>query len=75
MFKEFQNHLMYLPLKFPFSILIKTIEEFPKNSAVSYSKDYYIDGQNIQLIFFQKLPLREGKWPPKLHPGGGFFGP
>ena len=75
MFKEFQNHLMYLPLKFPISILIKTIEEFPKNSAVSYSKDYYIDGQNIQLIFFQKLPLREGKWPPKLHPGGGFFGP
>ena len=66
---------MYLPLKFPISILIKTIEEFPKNSAVSYSKDYYIDGQNIQLIFFQKLPLREGKWPPKLHPGGGFFGP
>ena len=46
-----------------------------KNSTVSYSKDYYIDGQNIQLIFFQKLPLREGKWPPKLHPGGGFFGP
>ena len=35
----------------------------------------YIDGQNTQLIFFQKLPLGEGKWPPKLHPGGGFFGP
>ena len=51
MFKEFQNHLMYLPLKFPISILIKTIEEFSKNSAVSYSKDYYIDGQNIQMIF------------------------
>jgi len=32
-----QNHLMYLPLKFPTNILIKIIEEFHKNSAVSYS--------------------------------------
>ena len=65
---------MYLPLKFPISILIKTIEEFPKNSAVNYSKDYFIDGQNTH-TFFQKSPLGEGKWPPKLQLGGGFFGP
>ena len=32
-----QNHLMYLPLKFPTNILIKIIEEFHKNSAVNYS--------------------------------------
>ena len=39
-------------------------------------KDYYTDGQNTQLTFFEKKnQLGEGKRPPKLHPGGGFFGP
>ena len=32
-----------------------------------------IDGQNTSLIFF-KLPMGEGKRPPKLHPWGAFFG-
>jgi hypothetical protein len=73
MFKEFQNHLMYLPLKFPISILIKTIEEFPKNSAVSYSKDYYIDGQNIQLIFFPKITTEGRKMATKITPRGVDF--
>ena len=43
--------------------------------APYYPKDYYIDGQNTQLIFLEKNQLGEGKKPPKLHPGGGFFGP
>ena len=32
--QNFQNNLMYLPLKFPTSILIRIIEDFHKNSPV-----------------------------------------
>ena len=39
------------------------------------NKDYYIDGQNTQLIFFEKMSPGDGNKAPKLHPGGGFFGP
>ena len=42
---------------------------------LTLGKNYCIDGQNTQLIFFEKWPLGEGKCPPKLHPRGGFFGP
>ena len=38
-------------------------------------KDYYIDGQNTQLIFLKKWPLRGWKCHLKLHPAGGFFEP
>ena len=37
---------------------------------LTLAKDYYIDGQNIE-----KCPLGEGNKAPKLHAGGGFFGP
>ena len=36
-------------------------------------KDYYIDGQNTQLIFFEKKSTGGGKRPPKSHQAGGFF--
>ena len=45
---------------------------FPAKKVV---KDYYIDGQNTQLICFQKCPMGEGSKAPKLHPRGGFFEP
>ena len=51
MLKEFQNPLIYLPLKIPTSILIKIVEEFEKNSAVSYS---YISNLNYK---FYKIPI------------------
>ena len=38
-------------------------------------KDYYIDGQNTELIFLKRLPLRGRKWHPKLCRRDGFFGP
>jgi hypothetical protein len=39
------------------------------------TKDYYIDGQNTQLICFEKMSTGGGKRAPKLHPRGVFFGP
>ena len=42
---------------------------------VNLGKDYYIDGQNTQLICFEKITTEGGKGHPKLHPRGGFFGP
>ena len=42
--------------------------------AGDQGKDYYIDGQNTQLILFFKFQLGEGKRPPKLHPRGVYFG-
>ena len=39
------------------------------------TKDYYIDGQNTQLVFFEKITTEGGNWHPKLHAEGGFFGP
>ena len=50
----------------------------PESTYVSWfirclSKDYYIDGQNTQLIFFEKYTTGGGKKAPKLHRGGGIF--
>jgi hypothetical protein len=40
------------------------------------AKDYFIDGQNTQLIFFEKISTGGGKLGPQIiHRGGGFFGP
>ena len=72
-----QNHLFLHLVVFgyfglsntPFSTLSLVVQAFGS------SKDYYIDGQNTQLIFFEKNSTRGGKRPPKLHPGSGFFGP
>ena len=51
-----------------FAVLLCTI-------AVGLVKDYYIDGQNTQLILFEKMTTEGGKKAPKLHPAGGFFEP
>ena len=41
--------------------------------APHYPKDYYIDGQNTQLIFLKKILLGEGKRPPNYTPGVYFL--
>ena len=41
--------------------------------APYYPKDYYIDGQNTQLIFFEKISTGGGEKAPKLHPGVDFL--
>ena len=46
-----------------------------ENTKVYLFKNYYIDGQKTQLIFFEKMTTGGGKKAPKLHPWGGFFGP
>ena len=51
--------------------MFKTIKS---KQTVNLTKNYYIDGQNTQPIFLKKIPLGEGKRPPKLHPWGEFFG-
>ena len=40
--------------------------------VVTLPKDYYIDGQNIQLIFFEKMTTGEGK-RPQITPRGWIF--
>ena len=47
----------------------------PSKRQLEEGKDYYIDGQNTQLIYFLKNSTGGGKQAPKLHPGGGLFGP
>ena len=37
---------------------------------VNLTKDYYKDGQNTWLIFFEKISTGGGKKAPKLHPRG-----
>jgi hypothetical protein len=49
-----------------------------KGSKYIFTKNYYLDGQNTQLIFFEKKinwEREKAKRSAKLHPGGGFFGP
>ena len=52
--------------------MFKTIKS---KQTVNLTKNYYIDGQNTQPIFFEKITTGGGKKAPKLHPGAGFFGP
>ena len=42
--------------------------------SLPLSKDYCIDGQNTQLIFFEKNTTGGGKKTPQITPRGGFFG-
>ena len=44
---------------------------FQIRASFSYNKDYYIDGRSD---FFKNFIWRREKRPPKLQPGGGFFG-
>ena len=46
--------------------------EISESADMYLGKDYYIDGQNTQLIFLFKMTSGEGKKPPppKLHQGG-----
>ena len=61
-----------IEIKFTY-LVFKTIKS---KQTVNLTKDYYIDGQNTQPIFFlKKILLGEGKRLPKLHPKGAFFGP
>ena len=48
---------------------------FSANIWICLAMDYYIDGQNTQLIYFLKDSTGGGKQALKLHPGGGLFGP
>ena len=43
------------------------------NLDLKYCKDYYIDGQNTQLIFFEKMSTVGGKKAPKRHLGLDFL--
>ena len=46
-----------------------------RKKVMHLTKDYYIDGQNTQLIFFEKMSSGGGKKDPQITPQGGFFGP
>ena len=45
------------------------------NSVVELAKDYYIDGQNTQQIFFEKMSTWGGKQGPQITPRWLIFGP
>ena len=47
--------------------------QFIRESMIKLSKDYYIDGQNTQLIFFEKMSTGGGKMAPQITPQGGIF--
>ena len=41
---------------------------------MSVAKDYYVEGQNTQLIFFEKMTTGGGKKAPKItYPGVDFL--
>ena len=79
-----KHYLHFQALKREFFRQKKGNRKLYRNDAVvqeqvkclmSLGKDYYIDGQNTQLIYFLKNSTGGGKQAPKLHPGGGLFGP
>ena len=44
-----------------------------RKKVMHLTKDYYIDGQNTQLIFFEKMSTGGGKQGPQIIPRGWIF--
>ena len=45
----------------------------PRSASLYLVKDYYIDGQNTQLIFFEKMSTWGGKQGPQITSRGWIF--
>ena len=58
-----------------FFFFIEIVLAWTKSRPNHYdlTKDYYIDGQNTQLIFLEKIQLWEGKRPPQITHRGWIF--